>query len=75
MPSRNPGVAAWGLAFAWLAGYEWWALKTHHQSLSRAAWQETTAWPPLTFLAGMVVGGLAVHLWWRWNPDTTDAGA
>jgi len=65
---KNTGAWAWLIAITFLAGYEWWALATGHQSLSRAMWTATTAWPPLIFLIGMVTGGLAVHFWWRWDP-------
>ena len=72
---KRSGIVAWLVAILWLAAYEWFALATGHQSLSRAAWEATQAWPPLIFIAGIVVGGLAVHLWWRWEPNTTDKGA
>lgn len=72
---KQSGVIAWILALAFLATYEAWALATGHQSLSRAMWTLTSAWPPLIFLEGMVVGGLAVHFWWRWDPTTTSKGA
>lgn len=71
---KNTGIVAWLLALVWLALYEWWALATNHQSLSRAMWLMTTAWPPLIFLIGLLVGGLAVHFWWIWSPATSTKG-
>jgi len=72
---KASGVFAWAIAIVWLLGYEWWALATHHESLSRAVWTLTTAWPPLIFLIGLVVGGLVVHFWWRWDPRNSNKGA
>ena len=66
---KNSGILAWVVATVFLFSYEWWALETNHQSLSRAMVTMTTAWPPLIFLIGIVVGGLAVHFWWKWNQD------
>ncbi len=63
------GIYAWLLAALWLTAYEAWALLTNHQTLSRAMWMVTTAWPPAIFLLGLIVGGAAVHFWWRWNPS------
>lgn len=71
---KNSGVWAWCAAIGFLLWYEWWALATGHQTLSRAVWTLSTAWPPLIFLDGLVVGGLAVHFWWRWNPDSSTKG-
>lgn len=60
--------------FAWLEGY---ALSRGDPeaglTLSRYVWEAARAWPLLTFILGQVTGGLAVHLFWRWNPeDVTD---
>ncbi len=49
--------------------FETWALMTGGTTLSRYTYEVTKAWPPLIFLLGIVVGGLAVHFWWRWNPE------
>lgn len=68
-PTKPTGVIAWLAAVVGLLGYEGWALATHHQSLSQAMVQLTTAWPPLMVLIGMVMGGLTVHFWWRWSPN------
>lgn len=73
--NKSTGAIAWLLAVTFLAAYEWFALAFGHQSLSRAMWNATTAWPPLIFLIGEVVGGLAVHFWWRWDPAATSKGA
>lgn len=72
---KRTGAIAWLVTVSLLALYEWWALATGHESLSRAMWNATSAWPPLIFLIGEVTGGLAVHFWWRWDPSTTGKGA
>ncbi len=38
-------------------------------TLSRYLWEASKAWPPLTFLFGALIGGLVVHILWRWNPE------
>jgi hypothetical protein len=54
----------WLLAVAFLLLYEMIALATGRRTLSRMVWNATRAWPPLPFVAGIAVGGLAVHFWW-----------
>ena len=71
---KPTGVLAWGGAIGFLLVYEWWALASGHQTLSRAALILSTAWPPLIFVTGLVVGGLVVHVWWRWNPEQSTKG-
>lgn len=53
------------IAFACFEGY---ALATDRTTLSRFTWNASQAWPPLPFICGLVVGGLAVHFWWHWCP-------
>lgn len=38
------------------------------KTLSRFVWEVSKAWPPLPFVLGLLVGGLAVHFWWPWCP-------
>ncbi len=38
-------------------------------TLSRYIYDAARAWPLLTFILGQMTGGLAVHLFWRWNPE------
>ncbi len=38
-------------------------------TLSRYIYDAARAWPLLTFILGQLTGGLAVHLFWRWNPE------
>lgn len=38
------------------------------KTLSRYTWEASKAWPPLPFILGLIVGGLAVHFWWPWCP-------
>jgi hypothetical protein len=47
---------------------EAWALATGGTTLSRYVWELSLGWPLLPFVAGAVVGGLAVHFWWHWSP-------
>lgn len=54
----------WVLAVLFLLLYEAIALTVGRPTLSRMVWNATKAWPPLPFVAGVVVGGLAVHFWW-----------
>lgn len=48
------------------------ALKRHEDTLSRFTWRTAKAWPPLGVVYGIVVGGLAVHLFWTGNPYLID---
>jgi hypothetical protein len=52
---------AWVVAFA---GFETYAIMTGNKTLSVFVRDVSAAWGPLQFLAGLVVGGLAVHFWW-----------
>lgn len=58
--------AAWLLVpvlcgFAVLEGY---ALANGKPTLSECVWLATKTWPPLPFVVGVIVGGLAAHFWW-----------
>jgi hypothetical protein len=44
--------------------FEWWALHTGRATLSRTVWEFSKAWPPLPWVAGVLVGFLAAHFWW-----------
>lgn len=37
-------------------------------TLSQSVYDLNQAWPLTSSVLGMVVGGLAVHFWWHWNP-------
>jgi hypothetical protein len=37
-------------------------------TLSRLIAETAMRWPMLTFLLGQLSGGLAVHLFWHWDP-------
>jgi hypothetical protein len=70
---------AWVLfSMFWLLGFEWWALKTDHKTLSRRAtdYTEMHAWFPWCagFILGGVTWGLAVHFFWHWCPALTQRG-
>ncbi len=62
------------MSFVWLAWFllilvsfgffEGWALTHNKKTLSRVVWDTTKNWPPLPFIFGLVVGGLAVHFFW-----------
>lgn len=49
------------------------ALATGATTLSRFTWDLTLAWPLIPVLYGIVLGGLAVHFWWHWNPPGSDS--
>ena len=68
MIKRHLGKVAWAIAILFLLGYEFFALAKGYETLSHAVWQVSQGWPIFPFLAGMVIGGLAVHFWWFWNP-------
>lgn len=57
-------------AFAVLEGY---ALSQAEPedglTLSRYIYDAARAWPLLGFALGQLTGGLAVHLWWHWDPE------
>lgn len=56
------------LSFAILEGI---ALAKHGLTLSMYTWHLSEQWPPLIWVCGVLVGGLAVHFWWHWNPPST----
>jgi hypothetical protein len=37
-------------------------------TLSRYTAVLSQHWPLLPWLCGVIVGGLAVHFWWHWDP-------
>jgi len=55
----------WIAAVLFLLAYELAALVTGRELLTVYMVRATQAWPLLPFLAGLIVGGLAVHFWWR----------
>lgn len=61
-------LLSWILSFAL---FETIALMNKGLTLSMFTWQVSEAWPPIIWLCGVLVGGLAVHFWWHWNPPTT----
>jgi hypothetical protein len=64
---RGPGwiwpvwLTAVAGSFAVLEGR---AIHAGEDTLSRATWKTTKAWPPLAVVYGMLFGGLAVHFFW-----------
>ena len=71
---KKSGHLAWIGACVFLLGYEVWALTFDGQTLSRAMYDATTAWPPLIFLIGLVVGMLVSHFWWHWDIKNKKGG-
>ena len=71
---KHSGKLAWLVAVLFLGVYEAWAILTHHETLSHAMYAMTQAFGVLPFLAGVIVGGLAVHFWWRWEPGVKGGG-
>lgn len=64
------GLIVWVGIFSAMEGYA-----LHHDdalTLSRFLWDVSQAWPPIVFLAGLVIGLtigiLTSHLFWRWDP-------
>jgi len=58
----------WLMAVVFLVAYEVWALATGRRTLSRMIYDANTAWPLLSTLVGLVVGGLLVHFFWHYCP-------
>jgi hypothetical protein len=55
----------WLLAIIFsFALFEGIALYRGTPTLSRYTWTISKAWPPLPFVAGLIVGFLACHFWW-----------
>lgn len=46
------------------------ALKNKGMTLSMFTWIISQEWPPIIFILGLLVGGLAVHFWWHWSPPS-----
>ena len=44
---------------------EGFAVITHRFTLSRTIWTWSKHFPLLPWIAGVLVGGLAVHFWWE----------
>lgn len=50
------------LAFVfYLAAYEGWAIVTHHKTITDHVRDVNKAFVLMPFLAGLIIGGLAVH--------------
>jgi uncharacterized integral membrane protein len=45
------------------------AIKDGGPTFSLFMWTMSKDWPLWTFLWGVLVGGLAVHFLWHWDPD------
>ena len=52
------------LIFVTFAGLEFYAFMSGQNTLSKFIRASTVAYPLLPFVDGLLVGGLAVHLWW-----------
>ena len=52
------------------AVFEGIALAYKGLTLSMFTWHLSEEWPPLIWLCGVLVGGLAVHFWWHWSPPS-----
>lgn len=59
------------LSFAIFEGI---AFATGGTTLSRFMWTLGQKWPPILIVYGILLGGLAVHFWWQWNPVTGQGG-
>lgn len=59
------------VSFAVLEG---WAIHSGGITLSRFTAVVSQAWPMLPWLCGVIVGGLAVHFWWHWDPHLAPPG-
>ena len=57
--------AAWLVAIGILLVYEWYALRTHRMTLSRAVWTLVERWPMFSAIVGFVAGVLFAHFFWR----------
>lgn len=44
-----------------LAGYEWWAIITHHETITDHVRDVNKAFVLMPFIAGLIIGGLVVH--------------
>jgi hypothetical protein len=57
--------AAWVVAIAVLLVYEWYALRCHKMTLSRAVWTLAAKGPMFPAIVGFVAGVLFAHFFWR----------
>lgn len=54
--------------------YEVFALSTDHETISRMVHSTTEEWGIFPFVVGTMVGSLATHFWWRWEPRESKKG-
>lgn len=50
---------------------EFLAFKYGGPTFSFFMWTTTIKWPLWGWIWGALMGGLAVHFWWHWNPPGT----
>lgn len=53
----------WWIVFAWLIGYELWAVATHGVTLSEMVWHASAVWPVLPVVVVPFVVVLCLHFW------------
>ena len=61
------------LLLSWIiefAVFESIALAKNGLTLSMFTWHLSERWPLIIWICGVLVGGLAVHFWWRWAPPS-----
>ena len=62
----------WTVWLASLAGSFWalesYAIRHDYPTLSQFIADINKAWPLTSTLFGVLMGGLAVHFFWHWNP-------
>jgi hypothetical protein len=63
-------------AITFFAVFEWraFAHPERQNTLSRWIYDMGRNWPLSIFLMGMFCGGLAVHLFWHWDPNCVPPG-
>lgn len=74
---RRYGRWIWlGFGLFCLAGFIFFeasAINNDGLTLSRLIYNANQAWPLVSVLFGMIFGGLAVHLFWQWDPRLQQA--
>ena len=64
MSNKTPGLA-WLTGLAVFVTYEWWAIRTHHYTLSAWVWWADATFPWFQWAVLLSVAILMYHFFWQ----------